>query len=184
MYKVIIGVVIATAVVIVGFLLIDSKFNNKQATQDATITTSNSGGSGSTNSYTIEGEVNKPGTYSLSANITMAELIEASGGLTSNADDLAFFEDATLKSGSTYYIASKFDNTDVCNNTAIKKVNINADNADTLTSINGITSSIASSIVSYRSSNGVFKTVEQIMEVYGVGNATYRKVRNYIILHA
>ncbi len=184
MYKVIIGVVIATAVVIVGFLLIDSKFNSNKTAQDVVTETSTTNGSNSSSNYTIEGEVNKPGTYSLGANTTMAELIEASGGLTSNADELAFFQDATLKSGSTYYIASKFDNTDVCNNTAIKKVNINADSADTLTSVNGITSSIASSIVSYRSSNGVFKTIEQIMEVYGVGNATYRKIRNYVTLHA
>ena len=124
-------------------------------------------------------------TYSLPDDTaTMAELIQASGGVSNNADPLAYFEDATLKAGSTYYIPSKYDNNDVCNSSAITKVNINSDSAETLTSINGITSSIASSIVSYRTSNGVFKTIEQLMEVYGIGNATYRKVRNYVILHA
>ena len=63
MYKVIIGVLIATAVVIVGFLLIDQNFNNKNAAQ--TNTTDVSGKTSGT-SYTIEGEVNKAGTYSLS----------------------------------------------------------------------------------------------------------------------
>lgn len=179
MYKIIIGVVIATAVIIVGFLLIDSKFNNKSANN----TTAAQSSGKDANAYTIEGEVNKPGTYSLSGEITMSDLIQASGGTTSNADTLAYFEDASLKAGTTYYIASKFDNNDVCNSSAITKVNINADAADSLTSVNGITSSIASSIVSYRTSNGVFKTVEQLMEVYGIGNATYRKVRNYVILH-
>ena len=182
MYKVIIGVLIATAVVIIGFLVIDQKFNNKNSTQTETTEVS---GKVSGNSFTIEGEVNKAGTYSLSGDsVTMADLIQASGGVTNNADSLAYFEDATLKAGTTYYIPSKYDNTDVCNSSAISKVNINSDGAEKLTSINGITSSIATSIVSYRTSNGVFKTIEQLMEVYGIGNATYRKVRNYVILHA
>lgn len=179
MYKVIIGVVIAAAVLIIGFMMIDPNVNTNQQANNSGQVTDTSG-----SSYSIEGEVNKPGTYVLSDNITMADLIKAGGGTTNNADDLAYFENATLTAGSTYYIASKFDATDVCNNSPISKVNINSDPADTLTSVNGITSSIASSIVSYRQSNGVFNTVEQLMEVYGIGNATYRKIRNYVILHA
>lgn len=180
MYKVIIGVVIAAAVVIIGFMIIDPKVNNTKTTNDSEIVQNEKG-----YSYTIEGEVQKPGTYVLSSEtVTMADLINAGGGTTSNADSLAYYEDATLKNGSTYYIASKFDNTDVCNNSEIAKVNINVDDADKLMTINGITSSIASSIVSYRTSNGSFKTLEQLTEVYGIGNATYRKIRNFVILHA
>lgn len=181
MYKIIIGVVVATAVVIIGFLLIDQKFNSGSTSKSNTAQTS---GKDSGNKFTIEGEVSKPGSYSLNSDITMADLIEAAGGVTNNADTLAFYEDAPLKAGTTYYIASKFDNNDVCNSSEINKVNINTDTADTLSSVNGITSTIASSIVSYRTSNGNFKTIEQLMEVYGIGNATYRKVRNYVILHA
>ena len=179
MFKIIIGVVIAAAVMIIGFMMIDPKVTKTSTDEE---TTDVSGGSG--NTYTIEGEVNKPGTYSLSDTITMADLIKAGGGTTNNADDLAYFSEATLKAGNTYYIASKYDNTDVCNNSAISKVNVNSNDADTLMSINGITSSIASSIVSYRTSNGTFQTIEQLTEVYGIGNATYRKIRNFVILHA
>lgn len=177
MYKVIIGVVIAAAVLIIGFMMIDPKVNNNQTTN--TTQTIDNG-----SAYTIEGEVNKPGTYVLKDGITMADLIQAGGGLTNNADDLAFFEQASLKAGNTYYIASKYDATDICNSDPIVKVNVNSDTADTLTNVNGITTSIASSIVSYRTSNGVFQTIEQLMEVYGIGNATYRKVRNFVTLHA
>ena len=179
MYKIIIGVVIAAAVVIIGFMLIDPNVATNKTNEVQEIVNSQSG-----ESYTIEGEVNKPGTYLLSDSITMADLIQAGGGTTSNADPLAYFEDVQIKSGNSYYIASKFDNTDICNSSEIKKVNINADDADTLTSINGITASIASSIVSYRSSNGTFKTLEQLKEVYGIGNATYHKIRNFVTLHA
>ena len=179
MVKILIGVVVAAFIVIIGFLIIDpdlNQVNNNNAISEV-IDTSGS-------KYTIEGEVNKAGTYVLSDTVTMGDLIAAAGGVTTDADDLAFFDTALLKSGSTYYIAGKYDELDICSKTEISKVNINEDDASTLMSINGITTSIASSIVSYRAENGIFNTIEELMDVYGIGNATYRKIRNYVILHA
>ena len=180
MAKVLIGVVVAAFVVIIGFLLIDPDLN--QVTDNGAVTEVIDSKTG--NKYTVEGEVNKPGTYVLSDSATMADLIAAAGGVNSTADELAYFETATLKSGSTYYIAGKYDTTDICSKNEVSKVNINEDDATTLMSVNGITTSIASSIVSYRTENGIFNTIEQVMEVYGIGNATYHKIRNYVILHA
>lgn len=179
MAKVLIGVVVVAFVVIIGFLVIDPDLNqvNNNSAITEVIDTSGS-------KYTIEGEVNKPGTYVLSDSVQMSDLISAAGGVTSNADDLAFFDEASLKSGSTYYIAGKYDETDICSKTEITKVNINEDDMATLMTVNGITTSIANSIVSYRSENGIFNTIEQLMDVYGIGNATYRKIRSYVILHA
>ena len=182
MMKVLIGVVIAAFVVIIGFLIIDpdlNQVNDNGAITEVVDSTQQSG-----SKYTIEGEVNKAGTYVLSDSITMADLIAAAGGTNSNADDLAYFPNASLKSGTTYYIPGKYDTTDVCSKSEVSKVNINEDDATTLMSVNGITTSIASSIVSYRTENGIFNTIEQVMEVYGIGNATYHKIRNYVILHA
>ena len=178
MVKILIGVVIATFIVIIGFLIIDPDLN--QVNNNSITEVIDSSGS----KYTVEGEVNKAGTYVLGDSITMSDLIQAAGGLTSNADFLAFYDNAPLKAGSTYYISSKYDETDVCSRNEISKVNINEDDANTLMSVNGITTSIASSIVSYRSENGIFDTIEELMEVYGIGNATYHKIRNYVILHS
>ena len=180
MVKVLIGVVVAAFIVVIGFLLIDPDLN--QVTDNNTVTEVVDTKNG--NKYTIEGEVNKAGTYVLSDSATMADLIAAAGGTNNNADELAYFEGAVLKSGSTYYIAGKYDATDICSKSEVTKVNINEDDATTLMSVNGITTSIASSIVSYRTENGIFDTIEELMEVYGIGNATYHKIRNYVILHA
>lgn len=180
MMKVLIGVVVAAFIVIVGFLIIDPDLNTvNDNTVISEVVDTKQG-----NKYTIEGEINKPGTYVLADAVTMQDLINAAGGVNANADDLAYFENATLKSGSTYYIAGKYDTTDICSKNEVSKVNINEDDANTLMSVNGITTSIASSIVSYRAENGMFNTIEQLMEVYGIGNATYHKIRNYVILHA
>ena len=180
MVKVLIGVVVVAFIVIIGFLVIDPDLNPSQTNTSGSVTeVSTTKGS----KYSIEGEVYKAGTYVLSEGITMQDLLEAAGGTTANADDLAYFETAFLKAGTTYYIASKFDENDICSKSEITKVNINEDDAQTLMSVNGITTSIASSIVSYRQENGAFNTIEDLMNVYGIGNATYHKVRNYVILH-
>ena len=178
MFKILIGVVVAAFVVIMGFLIIDPDLKQSNNTNSISEVVNDG------YRYTIEGEVNKAGTYVLSDNITMADLIKAAGGIKTTADELSYFDFAPLKSGSTYYIAGKYDETDICSKTEITKVNINEDDASTLMSVNGITTSIANSIVSYRTENGIFDTLEELMEVYGIGNATYHKIRNYVILHS
>lgn len=181
MAKILIGVVIVAFIVIIGFMVIDPDLNAVNNANTASITEVSTPKG---NKYTIEGEVYKAGTYVLSDGVTMNDLLEAAGGTTPDADDLAYFGTAPLKAGSTYYIASKFDENDICSKSEITKVNINEDDANTLMSINGITTSIASSIVSYRTENGIFNTIEDLLGVYGIGNATYHKVRNYVILHS
>ena len=174
MVKIIIGIVICAVIVIGGLIILN---NPMSTTADETVETTD------TFSYTIEGEVKKEGTYLLQENITMADLIEAAGGVSSNADARSYYEDVTLTSGTTYYIAGTYDSSDVCGSSAITKVNINTDAADDLASVNGISSTVANSIVSYRTQNGNYKTLEDLLKVYGIGNATYRKIRSYVILH-
>ena len=175
MVKLIVGAIIAVFLVIGGFMLIDPMLN-PHSTEDITEVAQSF-------TYTIEGEVSKVGTYTLSDAVKMSDLINAAGGLASNADERCYFPDATIKAGETYYISSKFDATDVCGNSAISKVNINSDDTETLMSVNGITSSIATSIVSYRQEKGTFQTLEELKEVYGIGDATYRRIRGFVILH-
>ena len=179
MIKLIIGAVIVTVITIGAFLFLDPSVGiAKIGTQDVTEVDSHSF------SISVEGEVYKPGTYSLEEGATMADLIEAAGGVTSAADDRAYYESAVLQSNMTYYIASKYDPLDVCGSSELDKVNINIDNATTLATVNGISTSLANAIVTYRSENGLFSTLEAVMQVSGIGSATYKKIRNYIYLHA
>ena len=176
MVKILIGVVIVTVAVIATFLVLDP---NIGITSSGDVTEV-----ANTFSVVVEGEVYKEGTYTLEEGALMSDLFEACGGTTEKADDRAYYEDAVLTKGVTYFIASKFDSSDLCNVSEVDKVNVNTDNASTLAQVSGITQTIANSIVTYRNENGLFSTLEQLMEVYGIGNATYHKIRNYVILHA
>ena len=178
MIKIIIGAVVAAFIVIVGFLIIDPEMN-VTTTNDVTEVMDDS----TSGKYSIEGEINKAGTYSFKDTPTMDDLIMAAGGLTANADVRSYYSTYELTEGKTYYIASFYDADDLCGRNEIAKVNINKDDAETLVGINGISKTIATSIVSYRMDHGDFKFLEDLLDVYGIGNATYRKIRNYVILH-
>ena len=176
MFKILIGVVVVAIAVISAFMIIDPKL---QAETAGTVTEV-------ANSFTvaIEGEVYKTGNFTMKEGSTMIDLIETAGGTTVNADSRAYYEEALLTKGMTYFIASRYDSSDICSASEVSKININVDDAETLTTVSGITSTLANSIITYRESNGIFATLEELMEVYGIGNATYRKIRNYVILHA
>ena len=179
MYKVIIGVVVVAIMAIVAFMIIDPHVNVTRVTDTSLIDDSAAG-----YKISIEGEVEKEGTYTLEEGSIMADLINAAGGVTASADSRCYYEDVVLENGATYFIPGMYDYSDICNNQEVSKVNINVDDAETLMSVSAIKSSIASSIVSYRSTNGQFKTLEELQNVYGIGLATYKKIRNYVILHA
>ena len=175
MVKILIGVVLVTIAVIATFLIIDPNVGIQTAGN--VVETTN------TFTVTVEGEVYTTGTYTLNEGALMSDLLEAAGGVTVKADERAYYESAVLTKGMTYYIASRYDASDLCNVSEVDEVNINTDTAAELATVSGITSTIANSIVSYRQDSGLFSTLEQVMEVYGIGNATYHKIRNYLILH-
>ena len=184
MFKLIIIAIVTTVATLVVFTAIDpNRSGGNVEMGDTTDSNANNQTAGGY-SYSIEGDVNSAGTYNFStSSITMADLIEAAGGLTNSADERCYFEDASLTSGKTYFISSLYDSSNVCSLVEVTKVNINTDDAATMISGAGFTTSVANSIVSYRVEHGEFKTIEDLLDVYGIGNATYRRARNLVILH-
>lgn len=59
-------------------------------------------------------------------------------------------------------------------------ININTADAEDLTRLNGIGEVKARAIVEYREKNGLFKSIEEIKNVKGIGEATYLKIKDFI----
>lgn len=174
MVKALIAIVLATIFVI--FTL--TKIDPKNATNDSNITLVEE----EYNSVTVNGEVNKPGTYVLSDGATFETLLMEAGGPTENADARCYFEGTPIKAGESYYIAPVKDVNDICGATDYVKVNINSDLKETLMTINGIGDTVASRIITYRETQGQFTYLEQIMEIDGIKQATFEKIKNHITL--
>lgn len=63
-----------------------------------------------------------------------------------------------------------------------KKINLNSATVEELVTINGISQTLAERIVAYRNENGEFKTLEELMNVTGIGTKTYEKIRDSLTL--
>lgn len=59
-------------------------------------------------------------------------------------------------------------------------ININTADEETLCLLAGIGEKTAEKIIIYRSENGGFETVEEIMNVEDIGEKTFEKIKNYI----
>lgn len=178
MFKLIIGVVVATVVLIVTLSIVDNitqSFSNPQIQNSVEVNDEN------TLTLTIEGEINKPGTYLINNGSTLNDLVSVAGGLTDNADSLAFDLSYLLENNQSFYIAPLYDVDDICNDTKIEKVCINSANEEELLTINGIKSNVATNIVEYRIQTP-FKRIEDLLNVSYIGNATFEKIKNYVTL--
>ena len=62
------------------------------------------------------------------------------------------------------------------------KININTATEEELTTLNGIGSSKAKAIITYRQNNGPFKKIEDIQNVSGIGSSVYQQIKDYITI--
>lgn len=62
------------------------------------------------------------------------------------------------------------------------KVNINTAPKETLMTLNGIGESKAEAIISYRNEVGLFKTIDEIKNVSGIGDSVFEKIKDNITI--
>lgn len=175
MGKIIVVILVITFISIFIFTKIDPRVAND-------VTSLVSSGDDAFITVSVSGAVTHPATYVLAKDATIDDLLTKAGGATTKADARAYITTTELIGGQSYYIAPLFDENDVCNEAELEKVNINHDLKDKLMTVNGIGSTVASAIISYRQTQGSFDYLEEVLNVSGIGNATFEKIKNYIIL--
>ena len=112
----------------------------------------------------ISGAVTNPGDYPCTGQDSLDALLQAAGGTTSSADF----------SGLKLYIPGLGEAE------GPQKVDINRAEVWLLEALPGIGETLAQRIVDYRQQNGPFVNTHQIVEVTGVGNATYEQIKHLI----
>lgn len=63
-----------------------------------------------------------------------------------------------------------------------KSIDINNAGIDELVKLPGIGEKTAEKIVAYRTQNGNFKTLEELMEVKGIGNVKFNKIKKFLYI--
>lgn len=68
------------------------------------------------------------------------------------------------------------------NQSTSNKISLNNASKEELMTLNGIGESKANAIIEYRNSNGLFKQIEDITNVKGIGNSVYEKIKDRLTL--
>lgn len=120
----------------------------------------------------VKGEVKEEIFMEVSPHTTIKELINRLA-LTSEADIGALDLNRYLENQEVLTIPKKKEN--VC-------ISINSANEETLTTLNGIGPSTAQKITAYRTLNGPFIYLEDLLNVSGIGPSKFEKIKDHICL--
>lgn len=144
------------------------------------------------------GAVEKPGVYELFEGDRVVDAVEAAGGFLETADKTYVNLAALLDDGIKLYIPTMqetmesaalqvetFDkeSTSLGSDSAgagSGLININSATRDELTALPGIGNATAEKIISYREQHGAFKSIEDIMNVSGIKDKLFSKIKDHI----
>lgn len=127
----------------------------------------------------IKGAVKNPGMYELDAASRLNDAIVAAGGALDSADIDAVNLAGFLEDGEEIIIPEKTS----ADNEESTKINLNTADVMRLCELDGIGEAIALRIVEYRTGHGKFWVKEEIMNVSGIGEKTFEKIKDKICVN-
>lgn len=137
------------------------------------------------------GQVASPGVYELPEGSRICQAIDAAGGMLDTASTDWVNQAETAEDGQKIYVplteeaetmpegqtqeTSSAEGTD-------GKVHLNAASREELMTLTGIGEKKADAIIRYRESNGGFQSVDELMQVEGIKEGTYNKIKDSIVI--
>ncbi|MEE1031731.1 MAG: helix-hairpin-helix domain-containing protein [Ruminococcus sp.] len=140
----------------------------------------------------VSGAVLYPGVYQLQENSRVFQAIEAAGGCTEDAESSLLNQAELLQDGQKIYVYTKQEAKDIALTStqglevsesaaaSDGKVNINKAGKADLMTLPGVGETRAEAILTYRQENGSFSSIEELMNVEGIKEKTYEKLKDKI----
>ena len=144
------------------------------------------------------GAVQNPGVYELAEGSRVYQALAAAGGLREDADQEYLNQAELLQDGQQVLVytqeevadgvpnqgltqsQAQADGSAAGNSSSSGKVNLNTADKDQLLTLPGIGDTRAEAILAYRAANGSFASIEEIMNVEGIKEKMYEKLKDYI----
>lgn len=146
----------------------------------------------------VGGAVKEPQVVELEEDSRVGDAISAAGGLKDNADPAGINQAAFLTDGEKVYIPVKGETAPLISGiaeqqglsagsaavagAASSKVNLNTATSEELQTLNGVGPATAEKILDYRNANGGFKKIEDLKNVSGIGDKTFEKLKEQIMV--
>ncbi len=152
----------------------------------------------------ICGAVNHPGVYTLDRGSRIYQVVECAGGFREDAREDYLNQAGSISDGMKIYVPTVEETrevawTEISDSTGIiereaetspdhapegsnggGRININTAGESLLCTLPGVGSSKAKSIIAYREANGAYQKIEDIMNVEGIKEGLFQKIRDSI----
>ncbi len=136
----------------------------------------------------ICGAVVSPGVYELPPGSRIVDAVDLAGGLCENAEENYVNLAEIPADGQKIFIPTFEEAQDLKqlsqeNSASHGKVNINTADKALLCSLPGIGDTRAADIIAYRQKHGGFKAIEDIMQVSGIKEGSFQKIKDLITVN-
>lgn len=140
------------------------------------------------------GAVKEPGIYTLADGSRLYEAVTMAGGFSAEADPAYHNLARNIADGERIYILSCAETAELTieqqaggeegagSMAADAPINLNTATAEQLTTLPGIGEARAADILEYRARIGQFAAIEELMNVSGIGEAMFEKIKDKIIV--
>ncbi len=142
----------------------------------------------------ICGAVTNPGVYTLPGGSRVVQAVEAAGGFLPDAEEKILNLARKIEDGEQITVwtreeAKEMGSTETQqfgaggtaeNTSGSGKVNLNTAGKEELVTLPGIGESRADAIIAYREANGPFRAIEEIMNIEGIKEKMFEKIRGSI----
>ncbi len=133
------------------------------------------------------GQVAREGVYEFPKGTRVYEAVEAAGGFLPDADTSYVNQALVLTDGEKLYIpdrseSAEWSSGEQAGSPGTGKVDLNTADRSMLETLPGIGPGKAQAILNYRQEHGRFNAAEDLMKVPGIKQASYDKLKDYIIV--
>ncbi|MGN1206529.1 MAG: helix-hairpin-helix domain-containing protein [Eubacterium sp.] len=132
----------------------------------------------------IVGAVKKPGVYTFHRKPRVVDVIEQAGGFTKDAVTGEINQAEIVEDGTQLTIAStkekKKQSMQEEQNIDDRKINLNIATKEQLMTLAGIGEAKADAIIAYREEKGKFHKIEDLMEIPGIKEGVFDKIKSQI----
>ena len=129
------------------------------------------------------GEVEKPGVYELQEGDRVVDAVEAAGGMTEEASDTWLNLAELISDGQKIEVPSREQAEELAKVREEEEsglVNLNTASEEELMTLTGIGEAKAREILNYREEHGGFQKPEELMEIPGIKEGVFLKIKDQI----
>jgi len=129
----------------------------------------------------VAGEVRRPGVYRVPAGGRVLRAVRAAGGPTRRADLSGLNLAAPIQDGQQVRVPGRTLATGGSGGGPAGPVSLSGASAQELDALDGVGPTLAARIVAWRSEHGGFTSVEQLLEVPGIGEGRLEALRPHVV---